>query len=132
MPTIKKRGADIATPSQKKHQRPSYGLALFALSGFCRDPAQNLVSSPASRSLATALPEGALAGGLLRLRLIPRIDRPTIGCNKLSASEAPAPGRHHLGTPGEIISECPGDFVGIRSLLEAEVVKSPNLRLDLQ
>jgi hypothetical protein len=33
----------------------------------------------------------------------------------LSASEAPDPGRHHLGTPGDIISECPGDFVGIRS-----------------
>jgi hypothetical protein len=24
------------------------------------------------------------------------------------------PGRHHLGTPGDIISECLGDFVGIR------------------
>jgi hypothetical protein len=32
----------------------------------------------------------------------------------LSASEAPNPGRHHLGAPGDIISECPGDFVGIR------------------
>jgi hypothetical protein len=26
------------------------------------------------------------------------------------------PGRHHVGTPGDIISECPGDFVGIRNL----------------
>jgi hypothetical protein len=25
-------------------------------------------------------------------------------------------GRHHVGTPGGIISECPGDFVGIRTL----------------
>jgi hypothetical protein len=33
----------------------------------------------------------------------------------LSASEAPNPGRHHLGAPGDIISECPGDFVGIRN-----------------
>ncbi len=78
-------------------------------------PERNQASSPASRSLATALPEGALARGLLRLRLIPRIDRPTIGCNKLPASEAPDPGRHHLGTPGDIISECPGDIIGIRS-----------------
>jgi hypothetical protein len=31
-----------------------------------------------------------------------------------AASEAPDPGRHHLGTPGDIISECPGDFVAIR------------------
>jgi hypothetical protein len=31
----------------------------------------------------------------------------------LSASEAPNPGRHHVGTPGDIISECPGDFVGM-------------------
>jgi hypothetical protein len=34
---------------------------------------------------------------------------------KSSASEAPDPGRHHVGTPGDIISECPGDFVEIRS-----------------
>ena len=26
------------------------------------------------------------------------------------------PGRHHVGTPGAIISECPGDIVGIRIL----------------
>jgi hypothetical protein len=32
----------------------------------------------------------------------------------LSASLAPDPGRHHVGTPGDIISECLGDFVGIR------------------
>jgi hypothetical protein len=42
----------------------------------------------------------------------------TIGCNKLSASEEPDPGRHHVGTPGDIISECPGDFIGIRSQFE--------------
>jgi hypothetical protein len=35
-------------------------------------------------------------------------------CKELSASEAPDPGRHYVGTPGDIISECPGDFVGIR------------------
>jgi hypothetical protein len=87
----------------------------FGLPRCCRNPERNQASSPASRSLATALPEGALARGLLRLRLIPRIDRPTIGCNKLSASEAPDPGRHHLGTPGDIISECPGDIIGIRT-----------------
>jgi transposase len=45
----------------------------------------------------------------------PRIDRTTTECQKLFASEAPDPGRHHVGTPGDIISECPGDFVGIRS-----------------
>src|SRR5207237_7538217 len=45
----------------------------------------------------------------------PRIDRCATKCKKLSASEAPDPGRHHVGTPGDIISECPGDFVGIRS-----------------
>jgi hypothetical protein len=39
---------------------------------------------------------------------------PTIECKKSSASEAPNPGRHHVGTPGDIISECPGDFIGIR------------------
>jgi hypothetical protein len=39
---------------------------------------------------------------------------PATECKKLSASKAPDPGRHHVGTPGDIISECPGDFVGIR------------------
>jgi hypothetical protein len=34
----------------------------------------------------------------------------------LLASEAPDPGRHYVGTPGDIISECPGDFFGIRTL----------------
>jgi hypothetical protein len=40
---------------------------------------------------------------------------PAAECKKLSASETPDNGRHHVGTPGDIISECPGDFVGIRS-----------------
>jgi hypothetical protein len=40
---------------------------------------------------------------------------PAVECKKLSASEAPNPGRHLVGTPGDIISECPGDFVGIRT-----------------
>jgi hypothetical protein len=39
----------------------------------------------------------------------------TVECKKSSASEAPDPGRHHVGTPGDIIAECPGDFVGIRN-----------------
>jgi hypothetical protein len=41
---------------------------------------------------------------------------PATECKKLSASKAPDPGRHHVGTPGDIISECPGDFVGIRTV----------------
>jgi len=49
---------------------------------------------------------------------IPSIDRPTTGCHKSSASEAPDPGRYHVGTPGDIISECPGDFIGIRTKCE--------------
>jgi hypothetical protein len=39
---------------------------------------------------------------------------PATECKKLSASKAPDPGRHHVGTPGDIMSEHPGDFVGIR------------------
>jgi hypothetical protein len=31
------------------------------------------------------------------------------------ASEAPDPGRHHVGIPSDIISECLGDFIEIRS-----------------
>jgi hypothetical protein len=34
---------------------------------------------------------------------------------KTHASEAPDPGRHHVGIPGDIIPESPGDFVGIRT-----------------
>jgi len=42
------------------------------------------------------------------------IDSPTAEWHKSCASEAPNPGRHHVGTPGEIISECLGDFIGNR------------------
>jgi hypothetical protein len=42
----------------------------------------------------------------------------------LSASEAPDPGRHHVGTPGDIISECPGDFVGIRTRDVSEAISA--------
>jgi hypothetical protein len=44
-------------------------------------------------------------------------NHPTTGCHKLSASEAPDPGRHHVGILGDIISECPGDFIGIRRVV---------------
>jgi hypothetical protein len=33
----------------------------------------------------------------------------------LLASKAPLAGRHHLVSPGDIISDCLGDFVGIRN-----------------
>src|SRR5947209_12775767 len=76
-------------------------------------------------SCSHSLPEGgsrALVGrqgGTARAPTShPRIDRRATECEKLSASEAPDPGRHHVGTPGDIISECPGDFVGIRTLAE--------------
>src|SRR5262249_48186563 len=46
----------------------------------------------------------------------PGIDQPATKCQKLPASEAPAPGRHHVGILGDIIPESPGGFVGIRTL----------------
>jgi hypothetical protein len=33
---------------------------------------------------------------------------------KISRHRGITPGRHHFGTPGDIISECLGEFVGIR------------------
>src|ERR1700722_62566 len=60
----------------------------------------------ASTSPATACYDHAPTGH-------PRIDQPASECQKLSASEAPRHGRHHVGTPGDIISDCLGDFVGI-------------------
>src|SRR5437016_10338245 len=57
----------------------------------------------------------------------PRIDRCATECKKLSASKAPDPGRHHVGTPGDIISECPGDFVGIR---RQHVVNEASIGID--
>ena len=35
---------------------------------------------------------------------------------KITRQRGSRPGRHHVGIPGHIISECPGDFVGIRKL----------------
>src|SRR3984893_12977297 len=58
----RKRGYRHSGPSQKTHHRPSYGLALLT-----RCLVLHLTRySPASRSLATALPECALARGLAR------------------------------------------------------------------
>jgi hypothetical protein len=54
--------------------------------------------------------EGGLTRGLLRPQLFPGLTSPQIGCNKTSAGEAP--------DTGDIISECPGDFVGIRKSKE--------------
>jgi hypothetical protein len=34
---------------------------------------------------------------------------------KMIRQRGTRPGRHHLGTPGDIISECLGDFIGIRN-----------------
>jgi hypothetical protein len=52
-------------PLTKTHQRASYGLAPSFQAGFTS--ILRLVA-PASRSLATALPKGALARGLLHPR----------------------------------------------------------------
>jgi hypothetical protein len=43
------------------------------------------------------------------------IDPPKAEWHKSFASEAPDPRRHHVGTLGDIISECPGDFIGMSS-----------------
>src|SRR5438552_12836848 len=47
---------------------------------------------------------------------------PNHQCHKLAARDAPTratssrnTGRHHPGIPGDIMSEYPGDFVGIRN-----------------
>src|SRR6516162_4715170 len=85
---MKKGGYRIAAPSQKKHQRPSYGLA-------CSRPSHSCRKSPASRSLATALSEGALARGLLHMSR-------TLTIPQLNATNYP-PARHR--TPGDIMSE---------------------------
>src|SRR6266481_9918622 len=41
------------------------------------------------------------------------IGPPKAEWRKSCASQAPNPGRHHVGTLGDIISECLGDFIGI-------------------
>jgi IstB-like ATP binding protein len=74
-------------------------------------------STPASRSLATAPCGSALARGLLRPTLPslrPGLTAQRPDAKNYPASEAPQPGRHHVGIQGDIMSECPGDFVGIR------------------
>src|SRR6266566_1187365 len=73
-------------------------------------------SSIASSTTRTGLISPATACDARAPTSHQRIDRRATECEKLSASEAPDPGRHHVGTPGDIISECPGDFVGIRTL----------------
>jgi hypothetical protein len=38
---------------------------------------------------------------------------------KIVSQRGTGPGRHHVGTPGGIISECPGDIIGIRTSIPA-------------
>ena len=45
----------------------------------------------------------------------PRMTDPATRCQKLPASEALRPGRHHVGIPGDIISGRPDDFAGIHT-----------------
>src|SRR5262249_45027367 len=60
----------------------------------------------------------------------PRIDQPATECQKLSASEAPDPGRHHVGILGDIIPESPGGFVGIRTAVIHDSRRRSELRLN--
>jgi hypothetical protein len=72
----------------------------------------------ASRSLATAL-SGArslAACSTPSSGLLQALTAPQLNAKDLFRQRGTGPGRHHVGTPGDIISECPGDFVGIRTL----------------
>src|SRR5262245_39548323 len=75
-------------------------------------------SSIASSTTHTGSISPATACDALEPTNHPRIDRTTTECQKLFASEAPDPGRHHVGTLGDIIPESPGGFVGIRNLCQ--------------
>ncbi len=44
-------------------------------------------------------------------------------CEKLSSQRGAGRGRHHVGAPGDIISERPGDFIGIRSIADLTAPK---------
>jgi hypothetical protein len=46
------------------------------------------------------------------------LTEPTVQCHRSSASEAPRPGRHPVGTPGAIKSQCLGGFTGIGTIRE--------------
>jgi hypothetical protein len=48
------------------------------------------------------------------------LDRHLLSAKKYTCQRGAEPGRHHLVIPGDIISERPGDFVGIRNLTVAE------------
>ena len=53
-----------------------------------------------------------------RRQSIPRIEPPHNRMPQIIRQRCTGPGRHHVGTPGDITSECPGDFVEIRTLEE--------------
>jgi hypothetical protein len=53
---------------------------------------------------------------------------PNFGTNLLSA-ERPTARRHHFGTPGDIISESAGDFVGI-CMLQARCAEALGFAAD--
>jgi hypothetical protein len=109
--TIKNQGIDTAAPSQKRTSGLPIGSPVRLGTAFCR-----CASKIGRKPLATALwgraSRTACCSSPLRFL---DVDRRAIECQKLSASEAPVPGRHHVGIPGDFISECPGDFIGIRT-----------------
>jgi hypothetical protein len=114
--TIEKGGYRHSGPLSKNAPAAFLRARFARLEPILQKLTLNSASWTESRSLATALSEGALARGLLRMSAPQSqdVDHPATECHKLSASEAPDPGRHHVGIPGDIISECPGDFIGIR------------------
>jgi hypothetical protein len=52
----------------------------------------------------------------------PAIDPPKTEGHKSFASEAPDPGRHHVGMLGDIISESLGDFSGVSTSADAPLI----------
>ena len=114
-------GPDIAASSQKTHQRPSYGLASFALSGFCRTPSETRPHRPqAARSLQRYLRARSLAAccayGSFQGLTAPQSD----------ATNYP-PARHR--TPGDIISEPRATSSrNARATSSESATKSPHVR----
>jgi hypothetical protein len=70
-----------------------------------RQAARSLQRYLRARSRAACLPHALTREKGSSLGVAPAIDRSKTEWHKLSASKAIRPGRHHLGTPGNIMSE---------------------------
>jgi hypothetical protein len=105
------RSFALRKPAALARQQSREGVSSFALKNqfFVARPSKRQAARSLRRYLRARSRAACLPHALTRHKSsspgVASIDRPKTEWHKLSASKAIPPGRHHLGTPGDIMSE---------------------------